>query len=52
MYLEAPASGEPIAPPLLLRFAVAFSALGVLVLGIWPSALLSIAEQAARVLLA
>jgi NADH-quinone oxidoreductase subunit N len=46
MYLAPPESEERITAPPALKFAVGLTALGVLALGIWPQALLSVAELA------
>jgi NADH-quinone oxidoreductase subunit N len=50
MYLAPPTSPEAIPSPGTLRLALAITTAGVLVFGIWPRALMAVAEQAAKVL--
>lgn len=50
MYLDTAASEEPVPSPAPVRVAVLLSAAGVLVLGVFPSPLLRLAETAVRVL--
>ena len=50
MYLAPPPSEEVVPAPAALRVAVGVTGAGILGLGLWPQALLRVAEQAALVL--
>ena len=46
MYIGEPASDEPVPSSIPLRIGLAITALGVLVLGIYPSLVLDLAKTA------
>ena len=51
MYLGQGSSDEPIHTAPSLKWAMGIAGVGVIVLGIWPQAVLSVAEQAQQMLI-